>query len=332
MFDTLLQDLRYAHRSMARRPGTTALAVVILALGIGASVSMFSVVDAVMLRPLPYPESDRLMSVYVTIPDWLEEASLADFWERTKWEYQEFIDWKARQSSFEQASLVGRASATLTGLGAAERVRLGLAGVGLFEMLGGTPERGRFFAAEDEENSAVALVTHGFWQDRQSGADDAVGQLITLDGSPYAVVGVLPEGFEVSGFPADVWIPVFDNRPGGYFPGNTGDMQHVFQVMGRLQPDVSPQLAEEELDRLLPAIGGEEHFTRHTGIVVPRLADESRGVRSPMTLLMAAVMLLLLVACANVATFLLGQAIDRQQEIAVRSCHSIFSRRPVFLY
>lgn len=321
VLDTFVQDLRFARRAMARRPGGTVLAVLILAAGIGSSVAMFSVVDAVMLRPLPYPHSERIASLYLSIPEWLNSPALAASWRRTKWEYQEFVDWRARQQSFEHAGLLGRASATLagTGAGAAERVRLGIAGVGLFEVFGAVPERGRLFADTDVAAPNVAVVTYAFWQTRLGGDPAAVGGSITLDGHPYFVVGVLRAGFEVSQVAADLWIPAFDDRPGGYFPGNTGEMNHVFQALGMLKEEVPAELAEAEMTRLLPEIGGEEHFTRHSAAVVPRLADETRNVRAPMALLMGAVLLLLVVACANVATVLLGQAVDRRQEIAVRS-------------
>ncbi|NKB88760.1 MAG: FtsX-like permease family protein [Acidobacteria bacterium] len=300
LLDQFLQDLSFARRAFARRPGTTLLALVVLALGIGAAVSMFSVLDAVILRPLPYPDADRLVSIHPTIPDWRGRPSLDSMWNRGKWEYEEFGEWLSRQSSFENAALVEDVSATFIGRGPAERIQVGLAGRGLFTLLGATPHRGRFFAPDDEHR-------------------EPVGQRITLDGEPHSVIGVLPPRFEVSGFAGDVWIPVFDNRPGGRFPGNVGDNRHVFRALGKLAPGVTTAMASEETGRLLLAIGGSDHFTSHGAQVLPRLLDETQDVRAPMLLLMGAVLLLLLVACANVATFLLGQAIERRHEIAVRS-------------
>lgn len=317
--ETMLQDLRFARRAMAHRPGGTALAVLILAIGIGASVAMFSVVDAVVLRPLPYPDSDRITSLYLSIDQWRDNPSLASRWRRTRWEYQEFVDWRARQQSFVHAGLVGRAGATLAGFDVAERVRLGLAGTELFEVFGATPLTGRLFEEQDVQNPAVVVVSHEFAERRLAGAAAAIGQGIVLDDAAYTVIGVLPPGFVVSRLAADVWIPIFDNRPGGYFAGNTGDPNHVFEAIGLLRDGINPEPAAEEITLLLQSIAGEDHFTEHTGTVVPRLLDETQNVRSPMLLLLGAVLLLLLVACANVATVLLGQAIDRRQEIAVRA-------------
>jgi predicted permease len=319
MLDTLLQDLRFARRSLSRRPALTGLAVSTLALGIAASVSMFSVVDGVMLRPLPYPDSGRLTFVYTTIPEWRENPALSAFWERTKWSYDEFIEWHARQRSFSAAAVVEDSVATLTGAGEASRVRLGFAGLELFSMLGVAPLHGRLFNDEDIiARAPVALLAHDFWRQRFASSAAIVGERLVLDDEPYTVIGVLPAGFHIERHPAQVWLPVFENLPFGYFTGNTGEADHTLHVLGRLHPEVTPEMAGEELGRLLAEIGGDDHFTRHGGHVMPWLLDETRGVRYPLLILMAAVLLLLVVACANVATFLLGRAVDRQQEIAVR--------------
>ncbi len=319
MFDNVLNDLRFARRSMARSPGNTLLAVLIIAIGVGSSVSMFSVIDAVMLRPLPYPDSERITSLQVTIPSWQENPTLAPFWDQARWEYEEFESWRASQTSFEHAGSIGLVSANLTGAGPAERVRVGLAGVGLFEVFGATPQIGRLFSPEDEVETRIAIVSDAFWRTKLEGDDNVLGRTFTIDSVAYSVVGVLPPGFEISRFNADLWIPIFSGQPGGYFPGNTGDMGHTLQAMGLLEEGVTPRLAEEELVGILTSLADESHFAEHGGRVVPRLEFETRGVRAPMMLLMGAVLLLLVVACANVATLLLGQAIDRRQEMAVRS-------------
>ncbi len=320
MFDTLLLDLRYARRSLAQRPQLTLLSVFTLALGIGASAAMFSVVDGVLLRPLPYPAADRLVSVAVTIPEWKDHEALGHMADSARWSYTEFVEWYDRQESFRAASLVGAASGTLTGAGEAQRVTVGLAGLDLFSLLGASPAAGRFFLPDDEASDGhVVVVSWTFWQERLGGIDDLAGQVLRLSGTPYEVVGVLPEDFAVSVTRTrPLWIPIFSSRPGGYFAGNTGDPNHVFDVMAVLNGGVTEVMAADETGRVLKAVGGPDHFTQHDATLAPYLDIVVGDVRAPLTLLMVAVVVVLLVACGNVATFLLGQAIDRQQEIAVR--------------
>jgi predicted permease len=320
MLDTLLLDLRFARRALARRPGLTALAALTLALGVGASASMFSVVDGVLLKPLPYPDAERLMTVFVTIPEWEGHESYDRMAREARWSYEEFVDFYERQESFRYAALLGGAAGNLTGLGDAERTQIGLAGLDLFTMLGATPAAGRFFDPADAASDGhVTVVSWSFWQERLGGNADAVGSTLNIGGDPYQVVGVLPEGFAVSSStPYPLWIPVFSNRPGGFFPGNTGDMNHVFGAMAMLNEGVTPDMAADETGRLLRAVGGPDHFTQHGANVVSRLERMVGPARAPLFLLMGAAVLVLLVACGNVATFLLGQAVDRQHEMAIR--------------
>lgn len=319
MLDTLLQDMRFSFRSLTRRPGVTALAVLTLALGIGASAAMFTVLDGVLLKPLPYPDPDRIVSVYTTIPEWRDNEALAASWDRAKWSFGEFEEWNARQSVFEQAALYAASSGNLYGSGPARRIPMGRAGIGLFEMLGAVPLHGRFFRADDAAaNPHLAVLSYGFWHSSLGADPAAVGREIDLAGTPHTVVGVLPDGFEVSRVEAEVWIPILDGDPGPFGWSNTGDSDHYLSVLGRLAPGISVEAATEETSRVLASVLDEDHLARHSANLVPRLLDETEDARRPLMLLMGASALLLLVACANVATLLLGRAIDRQQEIAIR--------------
>ena len=219
MFDSIRSDVRGACRVLVRRPAFSLAAVLMLSFGIGVTVAAFSVVDQVLLQPLPYPDAERLVSVRLTIPEWEGTDALGHLAQSARWSYEEFTEWADRQREFERASLVGTAAGNLTGSEQAEWVDIGLAGLDLFPMLGATPAVGRFFEARDERsNGRVAVISWRYWHDRLGGNPEALGTKLLLGGSPFDIVGVLPRDFA---FPIEssipVWIPVFDNRPGGFF-------------------------------------------------------------------------------------------------------------------
>jgi predicted permease len=314
--DLLLQDLRFALRAAARRPAPYLLALVTCALGIGSSVAMFSVVDVVLLRPLPYPDAARVVTLYPTIPAWRGHPSLDASWDRANFSHPEYFDWLERQTSFVQADLVGRQASTLFGEEGAQRITIGRATRGLFGTLGAPPFLGRAFSEEDVRPGApaVALISHALWQSRFGGSQDVIGQALRLEGGRRTIVGVLPPHFQLKDYNTPIWIPI------SAVPDESERQNHSFVVIARLRPGVEAERAQEESEAILRGIS-EKHADRplvHGANVVPRLRDDTRLVWTPLMILLAASWVLLAVACVNVAALLLGIGIDREQELVVR--------------
>jgi predicted permease len=311
----VLQDVRFAVRAARRRPAPYALALAATALGIGAGTAMYSVVDGVLLRPLPYPDPDRVVSVYPTIEEWREHPTLSASWDRASWSYPEFVDWRRVQTSFAEAAVYGMSSATLTGNGEPARVGIGRASEGLFRLLGAEPIIGRAFSAEDvgRGTERVIVLTHAFWQTRFGGSPDAIGSTLYLDGGPRRVIGVLPPRFHLTGLDAAAWMPIEGDET-----GNRDD--HNLNMVARLAAAVTVERAQAETSRVLETLSASHDAseTTHRAHIVPRLADDTRQVRQPLLLLLAGAGLLLLVACVNVAALLLGAGIDRGGELVVR--------------
>ena len=308
-----LDDLRFALRGMRRRPAFTLLVVATLALGLGVNGAVFALVDSVLLRPLPYPQPDRLVFVWQTLPkhDVLElEATPFDYaaWHRAR--------------SFSSLALVDTGSYTLTGDGAdAERVHGARTTASIMPLLGIGPRLGRGFTpAEDDDGAArVAILGDGLWR-RRFGADPGIlGRAILVDGAPHTVVGVMAPGAQLPGPLAgsdDIWLPARMSPTERANP-----ISHNYTVLARLADGVTPAQASAEMATLAATLTA-EHPDTHTGLgarVVPIGEDTVRAIRPALLLLVGGVALLLLIACANVATLLVARAVNRRQEIAVRS-------------
>src|SRR5437763_210009 len=305
-----MNDLKFVFRQLLKNPGFTAVAVLTLALGIGANSAIFSVVNGVLLRPLPYPEPDRLIMIFESNPKGgSPKFSVAP---------PNFVDWRAQNQVFDNLAAVNVANYSLTGQDKPERILGARVSASLFKVLGVLPALGRGFTSEEDRHGRhqVAILSQGLWE-RRFGRDPGIlGKTITLDAESYTVVGVMPAGFQFPNAETELWTPIafapyeLSNRSG-----------HTMTVIGRLKPNITVERADAEMRTIARRLEAQypESNKGWSVTFVPLLEETVGGSQRTLLVLLGAVEFVLLIACANVANLMLARSAARQKEFAIRA-------------
>jgi putative ABC transport system permease protein len=320
MIGTLSQDIRYAMRGFVRSPGFAVAALLVLALGAGANTAIFSITNAVLLRPLPFREPDRLVAIW-------ESAKTLD--PKTMISPRDLAAWRSRSQSFESLAGYRPWEYNWTGISEARKVTGEIITLDFFGALGVSPARGRLFDSRDMNGPAGVVISDSFWKTQLGGAEDVLGRSLILDGTPHTVIGVMPPRFQFQPARAALWT-LF--TPSSEYYRLCSPLMHGFVVFGRMHPGVTAEAARTDLLRIRRALEETEpEFITDAGVSVTPLQEDLAAfgsatgragdldLRPALLTLFAAVVFVLLIACANVASLMLGRAGERQKEIALRA-------------
>ena len=308
---TLLQDLRYGARMLWKRPGFTLIAMITLSLGIGANTAIFSVIDALMLRPLPFREPDNLFQVW--------ETDVKHGYNEKDASYPNFADWRDQNQVFEQIAIYSNGTYNLAGADEPERIQVAIVSPAFFPLLGVNPTLGRVFLPEEDHPNEVfsVVMSERLWRRRYNSDPQIIGRTISLDTESFTVVGVVPNIADLAELlnDTDLWIPIshgdgFDNRRG-----------YGYQVMARLKQGVTREQAQADMDRIASSLAIQlpDSNTGHGVRLVPLQEQIVGDYKLALLALLGAVLFVLLIASANVANMLLARAAGRQKEISIRS-------------